>query len=63
MPAIVGVLAAVGVATGLVIGAFAPLVIGVVHVPRDNPKIPQWEMFLSGGAAAMNLVSDVAVRL
>jgi nitroreductase len=31
-------------------------VIGVVHVPRDNPKIPQWEMLLSGAAAAMNLV-------
>lgn len=36
--------------------ARAPLVIGVVSVPRENPKIPQWEMFLSGGAAAMNLV-------
>ncbi len=34
----------------------APLVIGVVSVPRENPNIPQWEMFLSGGAAAMNLV-------
>lgn len=34
----------------------APLVIGVIHVPRENPKIPQWEMFLSGGIAAMNLV-------
>lgn len=34
----------------------APLVIGVVSVPRENPKIPQWEMFLSGAAAAMNLV-------
>lgn len=34
----------------------APLVIGVVSSPRDNPKIPEWEMFLSGGAAAMNLV-------
>lgn len=34
----------------------APLVVGVVGVPRDNPKIPQWEMLLSGGAAAMNLV-------
>ena len=34
----------------------APLVVGVVSVPRDNPRIPQWEMFLSGGAAAMNLV-------
>jgi nitroreductase len=36
--------------------ARAPLVIGVVHSPKENPKIPQWEMFLSGGAAAMNLV-------
>ena len=34
----------------------APLVIGVVSVPQDNPKIPQWEMLLSGGAAAMNLL-------
>ncbi|TIS07782.1 MAG: nitroreductase, partial [Mesorhizobium sp.] len=32
------------------------LVIGVVSVPRENPKIPQWEMFLSGGMAAMNLM-------
>jgi nitroreductase len=34
----------------------APLVIGVVSSPRDHPKIPQWEMFLSAGAAAMNLL-------
>ena len=34
----------------------APLVIGIVSVPRENPKIPQWEMLLSGGAAAMNLL-------
>ena len=34
----------------------APLVVGVVFVPRENPKIPQWEMLLSAGAAAMNLV-------
>lgn len=34
----------------------APLVIGVIHCPKENPKIPQWEMLLSGGAAAMNLV-------
>ena len=34
----------------------APLVIGVVSVPRENPKIPQWEMFLSGAMAAMNLM-------
>lgn len=34
----------------------APLVIGVVSSTKQHPKIPQWEMFLSGGAAAMNLV-------
>ncbi|MEP9374164.1 nitroreductase [Mesorhizobium sp. KR1-2] len=34
----------------------APLVIGVVSSPKENIKIPQWEMFLSGGAAAMNLI-------
>jgi nitroreductase len=34
----------------------APLVIGVISSPKEHPKIPQWEMFLSGGAAAMNLV-------
>jgi len=34
----------------------APLVVGVVHVPKDHPKVPKWEMFLSGGAAAMKLV-------
>ncbi|MGN6144639.1 MAG: nitroreductase family protein [Mesorhizobium sp.] len=33
----------------------APLVIGVVSSPKESPKIPQWEMFLSGGMAAMNL--------
>lgn len=36
--------------------ARAPLVIGVVSSPKENPKIPQWEMFLSGGLAAMNLM-------
>ncbi|WP_109611903.1 nitroreductase family protein [Pseudaminobacter salicylatoxidans] len=34
----------------------APLVIGVVSSPKESIKIPQWEMFLSGGAAAMNLI-------
>ena len=34
----------------------APLVIGVVSSPKEHPKIPQWEMFLSGGLAAMNLM-------
>ena len=34
----------------------APLVIGVVSIVRENTSIPQWEMFLSGGAAAMNLL-------
>ena len=36
--------------------ARAPLVIGVVSVPKPHPKIPAWEKFLSGGAAAMNLL-------
>jgi nitroreductase len=34
----------------------APLVIGVISSPKPNLKIPEWEMFLSGGAAAMNLL-------
>lgn len=34
----------------------APLVIGVVCTPKPSPKIPEWEMFLSAGAAAMTLV-------
>lgn len=34
----------------------APLVVGVVHSPKESRKIPQWEMLLSGAAAAMNLV-------
>jgi nitroreductase len=34
----------------------APLVVGVVSSPRENPKIPGWEMQLSAAAAAMNLV-------
>lgn len=33
----------------------APLVIGVVSSPKESIKIPQWEMLLSGGMAAMNL--------
>ena len=31
--------------------------IGVVSSPKENPKIPQWEMFLSAGMAAMNLMT------
>ncbi|MGB3540225.1 MAG: nitroreductase [Mesorhizobium sp.] len=34
----------------------APLVIGVVSSPKESVKIPQWEMLLSGGMAAMNLM-------
>jgi nitroreductase len=34
----------------------APIVIGVVSVPRAHERIPQWEQFLSGGNAAFNLV-------
>jgi len=36
--------------------ARAPLVIGVVSSPKESMKIPQWEMLLSGGMAAMNLM-------
>lgn len=34
----------------------APVVIGVVSTPKEHPKIPGWEKFLSGGMAAMNLI-------
>jgi nitroreductase len=34
----------------------APLVIGVISSPKANPKIPEWEMRLSGAAVAMNLL-------
>lgn len=34
----------------------APLVVGVINRPRAHPKIPDWEKFLSGAAAAMNLL-------
>ncbi len=34
----------------------APLVVGVVSSPKESIKIPQWEMLLSGGMAAMNLM-------
>ncbi|WP_173931492.1 nitroreductase [Chelativorans sp. Marseille-P2723] len=35
----------------------APLVIGVVSHPKESRKIPQWEMFVSGAMAAMNLIT------
>lgn len=35
--------------------ARAPLVIGVVSSPVAHERIPEWEQFLSAGAAAMNL--------
>jgi len=38
----------------------APVVIGVISATKENPKIPQWEMFLSGGAAAMNLLNGAS---
>jgi nitroreductase len=34
----------------------APLVVGVISSPKPSPKIPEREMLLSGGAAAMTLV-------
>lgn len=33
----------------------APVVIGVISSPPQQAKIPEWEMFLSGAAAAMSL--------
>ncbi|PYE89706.1 nitroreductase family protein [Phyllobacterium leguminum] len=35
--------------------ARAPLVIGVISSPVAHERIPEWEQFLSAGAAAMNL--------
>lgn len=35
--------------------ARAPLVIGVIFRPVEHERIPDWEQFLSAGAAAMNL--------
>ncbi|MGB8816288.1 MAG: nitroreductase [Rhizobiaceae bacterium] len=34
----------------------APLVVGVVSVPKEHPRIPDWEKFISGGNAAFALV-------
>lgn len=34
----------------------APLVVTVVSAPKADPKVPEWEQFLSAGAAAMNLL-------
>jgi nitroreductase len=34
----------------------APLVICVISRPVEHPRIPEWEMFLSAGTAAFNLV-------
>ena len=35
----------------------APLVIGVVASPKEHPKIPVWEQYLSAGAACQNLLT------
>ena len=37
----------------------APLIVGVVSVPRPHPRIPDWEKFISGGNAAFALVLAV----
>lgn len=34
----------------------APLVVGVVCSPVGSEKVPEWEMMLSAGAAAMNIL-------
>lgn len=35
----------------------APLVISVVASPKEHPKIPDWEQYLSAGAACQNLLT------
>ena len=35
----------------------APLVIGVVSLTKQHPKVPPWEQELSAGASAMNIVT------
>ena len=37
----------------------APLVIGVISVPKPHPRVPDWEKFISGGNAAFALVLAV----
>ena len=34
----------------------APLVIGIVSNPKEHPRIPEWEQFLSGGSVATVLI-------
>lgn len=34
----------------------APLIVGVISVPKPHPRIPDWEKFISGGNAAFALV-------
>lgn len=34
----------------------APIVLGIVSKPVDNPKIPEWEQVLSAGALCYNLL-------
>ena len=38
----------------------APLVIAVVSITREHPKVPAWEQQLSAGAACMNIVTAAA---
>ncbi|MEM0900348.1 MAG: nitroreductase [Pseudomonadota bacterium] len=35
----------------------APMAVAVIYTPLEHPRIPEWEMFLSAGAATMNLVT------
>ncbi|MDQ7263304.1 nitroreductase [Paracoccus sp. PS-1] len=38
--------------------AFAsPVIVAVVSAPVDNPKIPEWEQFLSAGAVCLELLN------
>ena len=35
----------------------APVVLGVVASPKEHPKIPDWEQYLSAGAACQNILA------
>jgi len=37
--------------------ARAPVAVGIVSATKEHERIPDWEQFLSAGAAAMNLVT------
>ncbi|WP_299358993.1 nitroreductase [uncultured Paracoccus sp.] len=35
----------------------SPLIVAVVSSPKDHPKVPEWEQFLSAGAVCLSLLN------